>query len=221
MKHSLSKEAMVILIALEKHHALPLGQLCIVTRLQKDKVKNILSTLSSIGYVFKEKCAAHQYYCLNHSKSNQIKRSVALELTTQLKKLPRSKTQELVRKARFCYGHMAGLLGVNFFKKLIEKGWIEKKKQGYHLTTEGTRQFMALGLKSLSIKSGQKEIYPISTCIDWTEREHHLSGSLGLAVANRFVELGWLKHSLESRVAEITKIGQKELQEKFDLFLNE
>src|SRR5258705_511511 len=47
------------------------------------------------------------------------------------------------------------------------------------------------------------------TCIDWSERQHHLGGALGAAVLARAVEEGWAKREPRVRVVTFSAQGQK------------
>ena len=48
-------------------------------------------------------------------------------------------------------------------------------------------------------------------CLDWSERRHHLAGTLGAAVMNRFTELNWAARDPApgSRVVNFTRTGEK------------
>ena len=48
-------------------------------------------------------------------------------------------------------------------------------------------------------------------CLDWSERRHHLAGTLGAAVMNRFTELNWAARDATpgSRVVNFTRTGEK------------
>jgi hypothetical protein len=40
---------------------------------------------------------------------------------------------------------------------------------------------------------GLREHFGVRGCLDWSERELHVAGALGAALANRFFELGWIR----------------------------
>ncbi len=48
-------------------------------------------------------------------------------------------------------------------------------------------------------------------CLDWSERRHHLAGTLGAAMMNRFAELKWAARDTTpgSRVVNFTRAGEK------------
>jgi hypothetical protein len=47
-------------------------------------------------------------------------------------------------------------------------------------------------------------------CLDWSERRHHLAGTLGAALMSRFTELKWTARDTApgSRVVNFTRNGE-------------
>ena len=48
-------------------------------------------------------------------------------------------------------------------------------------------------------------------CLDWSERRHHLAGSLGVALLSRITDLRWAKREKGSRIVRFTPQGVKAL----------
>ena len=48
-------------------------------------------------------------------------------------------------------------------------------------------------------------------CLDWSERELHVAGGLGAALATRFFELDWIRGRDGNRSVETTKQGRTRL----------
>ena len=48
-------------------------------------------------------------------------------------------------------------------------------------------------------------------CLDWSERRHHLAGTLGAAIMTRLSELNWATRDAApgSRVVNCTRTGEK------------
>ena len=55
------------------------------------------------------------------------------------------------------------------------------------------------------------------TCLDWSERRHHLAGALGSALLTRIQERGWARREHESRIITFSEAGEKALWGTFDL----
>jgi hypothetical protein len=70
-------------------------------------------------------------------------------------------------------------------------------------------------VRALGIDTGQ---LPASrrpfcrTCLDWSERRHHLAGQLGTLLLDRFQQLGWARRVPDSRVLAFTPDGETALR---------
>jgi hypothetical protein len=87
---------------------------------------------------------------------------------------------------------------------------LRQSKQTIELTVDGER-FMA---KALQIDAGALA-HPrrplCKACLDWSERRHHLAGTLGAAIMARFTEMNWAARDPApgSRVVNFTRGGEK------------
>jgi hypothetical protein len=115
-----------------------------------------------------------------------------------------------LRRARICYDHLAGDLGVQMLDSLKKQRLVRQKKQDIELTAEGTR-FLEDALQI----SGEMLAHPrrpvCKACLDWSERRHHLAGTLGAAIMTRFTELKWAARDATpgSRVVNFSRVGEK------------
>src|SRR5258706_170831 len=82
---------------------------------------------------------------------------------------------------------------------------------GGELTSAGGRFLTGLGV-DLERARGAKRRY-CRSCIDWTERRHHLSGAVGAALAQAFLERHWVARIPDSRALTVTAGGRKKLSE--------
>ncbi len=95
--------------------------------------------------------------------------------------------------ARCCYDHLAGSLGVGLCKALVERHAI--------VVDDG---FVRAGAAS-SVLAMVAGITPEPgavigrTCLDWSERQLHLSGDLGRSMLARWLAEGWLKPGPQAR----------------------
>ena len=55
--------------------------------------------------------------------------------------------------------------------------------------------------------------YPARQCLDWTERQHHLGGPLGVDLLTALCAHGWLRRSADSRALQVTPPGAVALRE--------
>ena len=118
-----------------------------------------------------------------------------------------------LRHARSCYGHLAGVLGVDLCRCFVDKGWVhagEGDGHDYPLTPKGVEQLRQLGVAP---GDGARQLYG---CVDWSERRDHFAGPLAVALLDNFVDKGWLRRSDDSRVLEISSAGTAGLAALFD-----
>jgi DNA-binding transcriptional ArsR family regulator len=113
-----------------------------------------------------------------------------------------------LRHARSCYGHLAGVLGVDLCRCFVENGWVqagEDDGHDYPLTPAGVEQLRRLGVTP---HEGARQLYG---CVDWSERRDHFAGPLAVALLDNFIEKGWLRRSDDTRVLTLTAVGKKGL----------
>ena len=113
-----------------------------------------------------------------------------------------------LRRARTCYGHLAGVAGVGLMDGLLGRGWLEALPQTlgsarihYLPTIEGTAALAARGVDVPAAKDGKPTAF---SCIDWTERRPHLGGVLGRAIVGALVASGCIERFPGSRVVALT-----------------
>jgi DNA-binding transcriptional ArsR family regulator len=138
-----------------------------------------------------------------------------------------------VRRARACYDHLAGRLGVALTDAMVEANLVYgdntvdfsrtsgsrpvgsvRDSDGLILTAAGRQTLTDLGV---ALPTSDR----VSYCIDWTEQRHHLSGAHGRAVLTRFVDLGWLRRGNAGRAVYLTDAGARGLEATFGLVTTE
>lgn len=116
--------------------------------------------------------------------------------------------------ARACYDHLAGPLGVRIFDQLVERGAVEVEPEGATLTGTGRDLLARLGVE-LPTASGRPVV---RTCLDWTERRHHLAGVAGAQLLSMMLARGWLRRSpREARRLDITPAGRRGLADELGI----
>lgn len=122
------------------------------------------------------------------------------------------------RIGRERHDHLAGELGVGLTEALEHQGTLTATECAYALTSAGERQLRALGLDLDALRCGRRPF--ARQCPDWTEGRPHLAGSLGAALADRLLELRWVKRLPNSRAVAVTPQGARELRSRFALALD-
>ena len=115
-----------------------------------------------------------------------------------------------LRRARICYDHLAGDLGVQMLDSLRKQRLVRQTRDAIELTGEGKR-FMAESLQIDADALAHPRRPVCKACLDWSERRHHLAGTLGAAIMTRFTELNWAARDAApgSRVVNFTRTGEK------------
>src|SRR5215468_1375855 len=88
---------------------------------------------------------------------------------------------EAMRRARTCYDHLAGRLGVAIADALVARGCIEIDDEGGVITEAGAAFFHRTGIV-LPDAGGRTRRWLCRPCLDWSERRPHLAGRLGAAI---------------------------------------
>jgi DNA-binding transcriptional ArsR family regulator len=117
-----------------------------------------------------------------------------------------------LRHARSCYGHLAGVLGVDLCRCFVENGWVQPGEgdgHDYPLTPAGVEQLRQLGITP---HEGARQLYG---CVDWSERRDHFAGPLAVALLDNFVDRGWLRRGDDTRALEVSASGKAGLAALF------
>lgn len=83
-----------------------------------------------------------------------------------------------LRRARSCYGHLAGELGVRLCQSFVQRGWVGAplgEGSEYRLTPAGIAGLAQLGL-AVGPDGGSQGSRLLYGCVDWSERRDHFAG---------------------------------------------
>ena len=122
-------------------------------------------------------------------------------------------TSAALARARTCYDHLAGRLGVAVTDAMTDAGLLDQLS----LTERGRDWFgTALGAPDLGADGpGRRPL--VRVCLDWTERRPHLAGVAGARVCTRFFEREWITRIGTSRAVQLTPAGHRGLRELFNM----
>lgn len=115
-----------------------------------------------------------------------------------------------LRKARICYDHLAGELGVLVHDRLAAQGAFGFGADGITLTAAGADLVGQLDVDVDALENTRRPV--CRTCLDWSERRHHLAGALGSALLDRIEQLGWARRLQGSRVMAFDANGEDALR---------
>lgn len=119
--------------------------------------------------------------------------------------------QEPIRAARFCYDHLAGSLGTALFASMLGKGWLaDADAKQLDVTAKGEKALASLGLDVAAARGKRRQF--ACRCLDWSERQDHLGGALGAALADCFRDAKWIERQKHTRVVRVTATGKAGLR---------
>jgi DNA-binding transcriptional ArsR family regulator len=200
-----------MLTALLSGRALTASELAQEAGITPQTASSHLAKLETGGLIEPEKQGRHRYYRLTGTDVAGVLEGLAgLAARAGHMRVRTGPKDPELRRARICYDHLAGDLGVQMLDSMKKQRLIRQGKDTMELTGEGKR-FIA---KALQIDADAL-IHPrrpvCKACLDWSERRHHLAGTLGAAIMERFTELKWAARDPTpgSRVVNFSRNGEK------------
>lgn len=202
-----------ILTALLGGQALTATELTAVADVTKQTMSAHLSKLVEAKLVAVESQGRHRYFRLADDDVAALLESLmGVAYRTGALRLKSSPREPALRKARVCYDHLAGELGVLAFEALQKRRMLRQGEAGLELSHAGERFFRDLGV-GLGPRTARRPICRV--CLDWSVRRHHLAGLAGAALLKRCYDLGWARREKDSRVVAFTPRGEREFRERF------
>ncbi len=201
-----------MLAALLDGTALPAGELAQLAGISAATASAHLARLVAEGFVAVEAQGRHRYYRLASAE-------VAAALESMASLMPRPAPRQrpgdpALWRARLCYHHLAGRVGVHLRESMLERGWLQLDGDGCALSGAGRA-----ALQELDILPAEGAAVPRGRlCLDWTERRHHIGGALGRDLAHGLIErVGWLRRSPRNRALVPTPVGLAALRRAFGI----
>jgi hypothetical protein len=112
---------------------------------------------------------------------------------------------QAMRHARVCYDHLAGAMGVRLYEAFLDQGLIVATAEGLGLSSRGASRLVA---EAIDVATLARRAAPLCrSCLDWSERRHHLAGSVGAALLALFVRRGWARRDPASRAMLFSPAG--------------
>src|SRR5690348_8744451 len=206
-----------MLTALMSGRALTASELAQEAGITPQTASSHLAKLEAGGLIEPEKQGRHRYYRLaDPDVADVLERLAGLAARAGHMRVRTGPKDPALRRARICYDHLAGDLGVQMLDSMTRQNLLRHKKQLIELTPEGER-FLAQRLQ-ISPEALAHPRRPVcKACLDWSERRHHLAGTLGAAIMRRFTELKWAARDSEpgSRVVNFSRAGERQFAALF------
>ena len=167
-----------------------------------------LTKLDSGGLLRPRKQGRHKYFSLaNPEVAHVLEGLMGLAADAGHLRTRTGPKDAALRKARVCYNHLAGDMGIQMYDSFLTKGYLDEQGDSLSLTDSGAEFVVEFGIDLDGLR--KKRSLLCRECLDWSERRSHLAGSIGRAFLSRFEELGWAKRDATTRAIVFTRAGER------------
>ncbi|KOG47956.1 ArsR/SmtB family transcription factor [Streptomyces decoyicus] len=227
-----------VLLALAGGGALPASALAAEAGVSNSTISGHLARLLDARLLTVELDGRHRYYRLATTDVARALEQLALiARPLPVRSLNADTRAKALLRARLCYDHLAGRLGVAVMSALQEREILAAERTGsgggspdadaeagaggagagsldvaYVLTAHGRQELAAFGVETDRLPRRRASV---RYCVDWAEQRHHLAGALGAALTARLFDLEWLRHGKYRRVVHLTDAGREGLATTF------
>ena len=190
-----------------------------------------LTKLTKAGLIGVEVSGRHRYY---HLASDQVATVIealsALAPPLPVRSLREGTRAAALRRARTCYDHLAGRYGCAVTQGLLDRGVLvagdgiadtrrrshdplssQLHEHPYELGPDADPVLGELGVDLEAVRRGGGQRPLLRVCLDWSEQRHHLSGRLGAAMLDAFLEQRWVERRTGHRAVTVTDAGEAAL----------
>lgn len=203
-----------VLAALMAGQALTATELAGVAGVTKQTISAHLAKLVDAGLVAVAQQGRHRYFRLaGRDVAALLEALMGVAFRTGAVRVRPGPREPALRKARVCYDHLAGDLGVMAFDALLAQRVLRVAAGELQLTRQGSAWFHTHGI-DVAAAAGQRRAL-CRQCLDWSERRHHLGGALGTALLQRVYAQGWARRAPDSRVVQFTPVGERAFRQLF------
>jgi DNA-binding transcriptional ArsR family regulator len=229
-----------VLLALADGRALPASMLAAEAGVAASTASEHLAKLCAAGLLSVEAHGRHRYYRIADLRVIAAVEALAeIAPRAEVRSLRQGTRANALRRARLCYDHLAGQLGVALMAALVAGGALGGGDGAYHPETAGTDRLSApghdvgykltsrgaaligdFGVDLAGLRAMRRPL--IRYCLDWTEQRHHLAGALGAGLARRLFELDWVcRAPAAGRAVRLTDEGRAGLASAFGVRLDD
>ena len=219
-----------MMIGLADGRALPASVLAAESGVVASTASAHLARLVEGGLLTVERSGRHRYYRIAGPEVGAAIEALAvLAPSRPVRSLRESTRAAALRRARSCYDHLAGQLGVAVTEALLDHQALARtdgiagterahgdplsaplREHPYRLGPNAEALFGELGVDLDVARGGRRPL--LRFCVDWSEQRHHLSGALGAALLTRMESAGWVERPGGRRTLRVTNGGARTLE---------
>jgi DNA-binding transcriptional ArsR family regulator len=179
-----------VCLALLDGRAWTATELARLAKVSRPTISEHLNLLVAGGLLTEVRQGRHRYMTLAGPETAELIEGLAAlapRRTEVANSLSAVSKRDAFARARTCYDHLAGKLGVALADAMTARGLIDWS-DGIALTSEGQAWLEDLGVK-VEVRRGRPAV---RSCLDVTERRPHLAGAIGAALCSHALHQGWV-----------------------------
>jgi DNA-binding transcriptional ArsR family regulator len=202
-----------MMTALLGGQSLTAGELAREAGVTAQTASSHLGKLQDGGLISLRRQGRHSYFALSgEDVAGVLERLMGLAARTGHQRVRPGPREPALRRARVCYDHLAGELGVALLESLVAKGRIADADGSLVLTGEGAAFVQGFGVE---LTASRRPV--CKACLDWSVRRSHLAGTLGAALLTGIYDRGWARRVEGTRVVAFSAPGLAAFSQAFDI----
>ncbi len=200
-----------MLLALMDGRALTASELADAAGITKQTASFHLARLLDGALLAREIQGRHHYFRLDNADvGHAIEVLLGIAESRTGNRARTGPKEPALRKARICYDHLAGELGVLVYDRMCAQRWLTGAGNETFVTPKGWVALKRIGVTKSDLSNSRRP--QCKTCLDWSMRRHHLAGVVGQKLLEQFFERGWAKQLPQTRIIEFSKKGEASLR---------
>ncbi|MFI5909009.1 ArsR/SmtB family transcription factor [Dactylosporangium sp. NPDC051541] len=200
-------------LALLDGRAWTAGELAAHAGVARSTATEHLDRLVGGGLLAEERQGRHRYVRLADASVAHLIEDLSARLPPRPpapRNLRQATAAAAMKRARTCYDHLAGELGVAVADAMTARGLLNQRS-GFALTDAGLAWLTAeAGVDAARLQGRRRPL--ARGCLDWTERRPHLAGVAGAQLCARFLERRWVVRIGSTRAVKVTPEGRSGLR---------
>lgn len=196
-----------ILTALMSGKALTASELAQEAGVSLQTTSSHLARLDGGGLISARKSGRHKYFTLrNEDVAGLLETLMGFAANSGHLRTRTGPRDTQLRRARVCYNHLAGDMGVLMHQSLLGRDFLTTTSDTLDLTTSGRDFVTSFGIDLTSLPKSRAPL--CKECLDWSARRSHLAGQLGRAMLSQILANGWAQRLPDSRVIDFSPTGE-------------
>ena len=201
-----------MLAALMDGRALTATELAATAQVSAPTASSHLARLTTSGLLTMIKQGRHRYFRIANEVVAHVAETLMAIAAGHPSPAPRTgPSDQALRRARVCYDHLAGELGVRLLDGLLAADRLIEHDGTLALLPAGEHWCAGFGIDLAALRHTRRPL--CRACLDWSERRTHLSGALGAAILERMLARGWVRRQSLGRALVVSPAGVRFIQQ--------